>query len=497
MERRLDLKVGFRCNNNCIFCAQSHKRNLGNRTTEELKERLKKGREDGYNELVFTGGEPTIRKDILELVRFAKDLGYELIQIQTNGRMLSYKDFARKLIDAGVTEVSPALHGHDKKMHESHTRCSDSFEQTLQGIKNLVELGCPVLTNSVITKINYKNLPELVELLTGLNVDQFQLAFVHPVGNAYKYFDKVVPKMTEVKPYIIKAMETGKKRGYGPGMSMVEAFPPCLMEGYENFCSELYMPVHSGVMDLDHDIEDFEKWRKESGKRKFPQCKGCRYDSICEGPWKEYPERFGSVEFISVNTKQYEKFWDEKVIKEGHIKAAINSTHIFEEDKSFLDMVEEKNARVLDCGCGYGRLMKYFNNIWGLDCSMEMLKKNPYYPERVIHHDLTEKFPFPDKSFDYSFASLVLMHLKMEDAIKVILEMKRVTKKKIAFNVASLKDYDASKNILFEQMDENNVTSQRDYTLRGVKKILSDAGLEKLSEINRFVRGLWHATIYL
>lgn len=296
----MDLKVGFKCNNNCIFCAQAHKRTLGNRTTEELKSELEKGRKDSYDEVVFTGGEPTVRSDIVELVKYASDLGYELIQIQTNGRMLSYMGFAKKMIEAGATEFSPSLHGHTWKIHDSQTRCVGSFKQTLQAIKNLVSLGVPVLTNSVVTKFNYKYLPELVSLLIKLKVDQFQLAYVHPVGNAWKYFDIVVPRMTDAAPYIMKALDIAKENGYGPGRAMVEAFPPCMMKGYEKFCSEFYMPHHNRVVDLDQEIPDFEEWRKESGKRKFPQCKECKYNSVCEGPWKEYPERFGSKEFKPV-----------------------------------------------------------------------------------------------------------------------------------------------------------------------------------------------------
>ena len=44
-------------------------------------------------------------------------------------------------------------------------------------------------------------------------------------------------------------------------------------------------------------ISEFAKWRKEKGKLKFPQCRNCKFDSSCEGPWKEYPEKLGSDEF--------------------------------------------------------------------------------------------------------------------------------------------------------------------------------------------------------
>ena len=108
---RLDLKVGFRCNNRCTFCVQGDKRlTVGDRTTEELKAILRDRRE-GASGVVFTGGEPTVRDDLCDLVSHAHELGYRPIQVQTNGRRLAYMPFVRALLAAGTTEVSPALHG--------------------------------------------------------------------------------------------------------------------------------------------------------------------------------------------------------------------------------------------------------------------------------------------------------------------------------------------------------------------------------------------------
>lgn len=308
MGRRLDIKVGFSCNNNCIFCAQSHKRNLGDRSTEELKREIEDARKD-CDEIVFTGGEPTVRKDLIELVGFANNLGYKIIQIQSNGRMFSYLDFCKRIVDAGATEFSPALHGHTKELHEMQTRCDGSFEQIISGIRNLGSLNQYVITNTVITKFNYKHLEDIVRLLADLNVSQIQLAFVHPVGNAMKNFDVVVPKKSDVEPYVRKAVDLGIARSYDPGKMMIEAFPFCFMSGHESFCSEIFIPP-AEVRDAKERIARFEEWRKTSGKIKFPQCKSCKYDLVCEGPWKEYPEKFGSSEFIPVPGKKVESFGD-------------------------------------------------------------------------------------------------------------------------------------------------------------------------------------------
>jgi len=290
--KKADIKTGFLCNNNCKFCVQGDKKHLGNKSTEEIKKILREAAKD-CQIVVFTGGEPTIRADIIELVEYAKKLKFKVIQIQSNGRMFVYKDFCKKIIKAGANEFALALHGHIPQLHDYLTSVKGSFEQTVQGIKNLKSLGQRVIMNTVITKSNYRHLPEIAKLLINLRVDQYQLAFVHPLGNAKKNFDSIVPLMSLVQPYVKLALELGIKAGI---KVMTEAIPYCLMKGYEKYIAENIMPKMK-IFEKNLIIEDFEKSRRKEGKAKGPQCKKCRYFFQCEGPWKEYPERFGFSEF--------------------------------------------------------------------------------------------------------------------------------------------------------------------------------------------------------
>lgn len=292
MFKRADIKVGFRCNNNCRFCVQAHKRVLGDKTTEQIKKDLDDAGNTGCRGVVFTGGEPTIRDDIIGLVDYAKKTGFETIQIQTNGRMLAYMDFCRKLVKVGANEFSPALHGHTAQLHDFLTNSPGSFKQTVQGIKNLKKLDQYVVTNTVITKPNHRCLPEMAKLLVRLGVDQFQFAFPHSVGNAYKNFSSIIPRISMAAPYIHKGLQIGIEAGK---TVMAEAMPYCLMRGYENYVSERHIPP-TEIRDVDCVIPDYGRERRR-GKAKFPQCRKCRYNSLCEGPWREYPERMGHKEF--------------------------------------------------------------------------------------------------------------------------------------------------------------------------------------------------------
>lgn len=294
---RVDLKVGFACNNRCVFCVQGTKRErFGARPAEELREILRRERARGVDAVVFTGGEPTVRRDLPELVAHARELGYRAIQIQTNGRMFAHRAYLDRLVAAGATEFSPALHGHVAALHDHLTGAPGAFAQTLTGIRHLKAAGRFVLTNTVVCRSNYRHLPEIARLLVALGVDQYQLAFVHPVGTAGARFASVVPRMELAAPYLAAALRVGLDAGR---RAYTEAVPPCILPGYEACVAERVIP-RTAIYDAESTIADYTRYRREEGKAKGPGCVDCVHDPGCEGPWREYPDRFGWSEFAPV-----------------------------------------------------------------------------------------------------------------------------------------------------------------------------------------------------
>lgn len=292
---RVDIKIGFQCNNHCRFCVQGDKRL---RYQPPLREQLKQFLEENrgtYEGVVFTGGEPTLRKDIFHLVKLARELGYRSIQLQSNGRMFSYLKFCREAISAGVTEFSPALHGHSAELHDYLTRSEGAFKQVCHGILNLKQLGQRVVTNSVITRTNYRHLPALASLLVRLGVDQFQLAFVHPVGSAgpEELFFSIVPRFELIEQFVKRALDVGIQ---AQRTVMTEAIPLCFMVDYDAYVGERIMP-QTRIFDAEGVIDDYSKYRNLEGKAHGEPCTKCGVREKCEGVWKEYAALFGYGEF--------------------------------------------------------------------------------------------------------------------------------------------------------------------------------------------------------
>ncbi|MBF0485611.1 MAG: radical SAM protein [Candidatus Omnitrophica bacterium] len=301
--RRVAIFVGYSCNNNCRFCVVADKRSFADRTTEQIQKELKEAYAGGARQVVFTGGECTLRKDICGLVSFAKKTGFPSVQIQTNGRSFSSMEFCKKILLAGMSVFAPSLHGATADLHDELTCKKGSFRQTVLGIHNVRKLTkgkLPILTNTVIVKKNYRFLPEIARLLAGLGVYQMQFAFVHAQGNAGRFYKSVVPRKTDVVPYVTEALDIAIRAKIGV---MTEAIPPCLLKGYEKYIAEPGIPS-TEVREQGRLVERFEDVRMHEAKIKFPQCRRCRYDSICEGPWREYPVFYGNKEFQPVTIKK-------------------------------------------------------------------------------------------------------------------------------------------------------------------------------------------------
>jgi len=294
---RVDLKLDFSCNNRCAFCVQGEKRHqCGPREIRQIRADLEVGLRNGARQLVLTGGEPTLQSNLFAVIRRARQLGYESVQIQSNGRRFYYPHVCQAAIKAGTTEFSPSIHGATARTHDRLTGANGSFEQTLQGISNLVSLGQTVITNTVITRINYAELPDLARLLVGMGVQQFQMAYVHIAGSAASNADWLVARKSEIISSVLNAMDIGRDAGIA---CMTEAIPYCLMVGYENHVAEQIIP-ESMIFDGARTIANYGEYRRNEGKAKRTECSSCRYFHKCEGPWREYPERFGWDEFVPV-----------------------------------------------------------------------------------------------------------------------------------------------------------------------------------------------------
>lgn len=321
----LELRIGYGCNNNCRYCPVAQKRHLGDRTTEECKKILRENRKE-RNLLVISGGEPTIRGDLFDLIAYARDLDYQWIQLKTNGRMFSQKDFAQKVIDLikkhpvsdeqrqmghfqgynfgglDIFEFYISLLALNSELHDFITGVPGSFNETIRGIKNLLDLNQAVAINIIITKLNYRYLPEIVKYLDNLRLKYIELSFIEPEGNALVNFNWIVPRLNEIESYFPR-LSMNFTRDRKSCKKLIKSVPLCCLQENKVLSAEWFYPYDRHTMykliDFDNSTTYYEEQTRKNIKKK--ECRYCIYEPICYGFNKNYVERFGLDELRPIS----------------------------------------------------------------------------------------------------------------------------------------------------------------------------------------------------
>jgi radical SAM protein with 4Fe4S-binding SPASM domain len=141
----------WHCNQKCVHCyaagqTLSDEEEL---STEEWKKILDKCRDAGIPQVTFTGGEPTMREDLMELIKYAR---WFISRLNTNGIKLT-EDYCRKLHEAELDSVQVTFYSSDPEVHNKLVG-ADQFENTASGIENALKEGLSVSINTPLCTLN-------------------------------------------------------------------------------------------------------------------------------------------------------------------------------------------------------------------------------------------------------------------------------------------------------------------------------------------------------
>ncbi len=276
------IKVGYTCNNNCVFCHSRPLRRHPDLTADEIRSRITLAKKNGAKMAVFSGGEPTVRPDLLELARFARAGGLKTGLI-TNGRRFVYPDFGKALFKAGLRFVYFSFHSHRPETHELTTR-TPSFRQTLGALKNLSELGVALTVNTVVTKHNIGSLPAVVDRLAPFKPDKIKFSVVEPKGAALESIAAVCPPLGASATAIAKAIRYGRSRY--PHLSFgCEGLTPCLLEDFDRLNNDL---ISNDFTTFQETFEGDFSPPDYLNRSKAAVCFDCAWIDRCPGVFAEY-----------------------------------------------------------------------------------------------------------------------------------------------------------------------------------------------------------------
>ena len=169
------------CNYHCIYCIfnSEAKKYEDELTTDEVKRTIKELKNNNFTYIKFTGGEPFTRKDMIEILRYASRLGFDM-DISTNASLIT-EDIAKELKNINFQMVHVSLDGNDKYTHE-YVRGENTFERTLRGIRYLTNNYVYTRIGTVIYKENEDKLEEIVKLAIELKANEIIFSFMEAVG---------------------------------------------------------------------------------------------------------------------------------------------------------------------------------------------------------------------------------------------------------------------------------------------------------------------------
>jgi len=292
---RVDLALLESCNFSCGFCYREPW--VPELNTEQVFRKLDQIAELKHSGVALSGGEPSLRKDLVEIVRYARNVGIGDVQLHTNGWRAADGQFARELAQAGLGSAMVSLHSHKADVFAEVTKTQpDYFSRTLTAIDNLRDAGVYVLLSHVINALNYADLPDYMRFvsrrLPGAEIFAF---FVYPSVKGAGHRE-LYPRLSDVRPHWEEALQVVREEGLSLTVDNLAGLPLCMMEGFEDYSKwndSLELEIQTeGEVD-DHLV-------KAPEMRQVPQCAQCRWSERCPGFWSDYFEVYGEDELVPV-----------------------------------------------------------------------------------------------------------------------------------------------------------------------------------------------------
>lgn len=333
-----EIALTYKCQNRCTFCyasAPERGRQTPEMTTIQVRQIIDAIVDDARVPTIsFTGGEPTLRGDLPELVAYAKSRGLRTNLI-TNGLRCSDEGYVGRLAEAGLDSAQVSLEAADSSTHDAIVGKEGAWRRTVRGLGFLKAASIHVHTNTTINSLNRTGLLELVDFLASLEQPYLSMNMVIRTGDAVGSMEV---GYREIGDLILPV----KERAEELGMRLVwySPVPLCLFNPVAHglgsqSCSAAdgllsiapdgsVLPCSSfeqGVGNLLH--EPFERiWNRRATRywrsKAFlpPCCSDCELSALCCGACPLYWDERGDLseieEYVAVSRAVPKLMWRAK-----------------------------------------------------------------------------------------------------------------------------------------------------------------------------------------
>jgi len=302
IAKRLNIRLSGKCSCNCDHCTMRDLPPVKDLPFDVAVRIAGEQYAAGCREIVIMR-EASQWADLPEFISVLRDIGYSLIQMQTNGRIFSERDSAEKMVGCGLTHVEVNVFAARKASGDAVMRVPGAQLQVLSGIRNELELGIGVLVVVPVLKSNLGELNMLVRLLASLQVSNIQFNFPRPVFSEDRWRLDNLPRLAEASV----AAEAAMRLAALLGMSVSsEAFPFCHLapqfrrgpDSDEDFSRHVIVDLH--ISHADAGVQ------RRQGRPYAEICQACAVKSACPVTWAAYQDLFGTSELWALKSAEEE-----------------------------------------------------------------------------------------------------------------------------------------------------------------------------------------------
>ena len=266
------------CNQKCVFCSR------GGYNPADTPGRIKKLVREFKDSICIEGGEPSLSKNLLKWVAYAKEQGTRDIILVTNGTGLEKTAYVEDLLKAGVTMFNVQIPAHNGKLFDLLTRTKNNFEKRVGAVKNLIAVagGAKVRLTFVVNSLTGRFLPQYATFIA-VNfpgILYIEINMIKVLGHVEKR-PWLVPRLADIKAELLRAFKVFDKGGV---KFLTDGFPLCLTAGYEDRSIDTFKLAHvKGALYLGE-------------KKQCEVCAKCALKNICPGLRTDYLDLYGSSE---------------------------------------------------------------------------------------------------------------------------------------------------------------------------------------------------------
>ena len=296
------------CNNKCLFCSEEFLEQVSI-DFSQLSQSLKVLSKKGVKSITVSGGEPTLLGNIDEFISYLSVIGFESIQLATNGRRLKDEILTKKLIENGVDIFFISLQVFTKEKSKKINGKAKSFDETIEGLLNIKKYRnehTRVILNHVITKYSLDEKENIIKILQKVKPDEIQFSMLEIYVHNEENFN-LLASFVEISKFLRSIIPLIQELNIKP---LIEGIPPCVYIGYEECyidktrANSKNLRIHMALKNHMNTILLNKGSLREFMDIYPDKCDGCLYRPYCSGIYYTYFQRFGEDTLYPVLSKE-------------------------------------------------------------------------------------------------------------------------------------------------------------------------------------------------